>query len=199
MLNFLNRIRYSARSWVVQHARGKRAVWWLAGISFVEASFFPIPPIALLAVMLAGGSGRWFYYSAVTAIMSVAGGVFGYMIGVWFFDLFGQSIVAFYGLEHEMLVVGQKFSDNAFLTIFTAAFTPIPYKLFTISAGLFGINFVSFFFASVAGRSLQYLLFGFLMGKYGPRIGMLVFRYFNALLLALVVIGAISLALILLL
>jgi membrane protein YqaA with SNARE-associated domain len=196
MINFLNNTRDRLKSWITRHARGRRAVWWLAGASFAESSFSPLPPDVVLAAMLASGSGRWLYYSAITALTSVAGGVFGYMIGLWFFDLFGQSLVALYGLESELGVVREKFANNAFVAIFLAAFTPIPYKVFTIAAGLFKIDFLIFVIASAAGRSLRFLLLGSIMGKFGPRMGMLMFRYFNAAVLAAVIIGLIALILI---
>jgi membrane protein YqaA with SNARE-associated domain len=184
---------------VVKHARGKRAVWWLSAVSFSESSFFPIPPDILLGTMLAGGAGKWRYYSAVTTVASVAGGVLGYAIGLWFFELFGQHLVSFYGLHEELEAVRIKFADSAFLTIFLAAFTPIPYKIFTIAAGLFRIDFLIFVIASLAGRSMRFFAFGYIMHRFGPRMGGLLFKYFNTALFAIAVIILISIVVILLL
>ena len=86
-------------------------------------------------------SKKWWYYAAVCTAGSVLGGMFGYLIGWGFYEAIGQKIVDIYNLQATVDAIGLKYSANAFLTVFTAAFTPIPYKLITITAGLFQISF----------------------------------------------------------
>lgn len=176
--------------WFSELAHKPSAKWWLALISFTESSFFPIPPDPFLLAALIVNRSAWFLYSSIVAVFSVLGGIFGYAIGFYFFHIFGQWIVDFYGLESQMQTVAELFQGSAFLTVFMAAFTPIPYKLFTIAAGLFQINFVVFVVASLLGRGIRFLSIGYIMKVFGKEIGKLVFKYFNILtgLLVLVVI-----------
>jgi len=88
-------------------------------------------------------------------------------------------LVSFYHLQDELVLVGNFFNENAFLSIFTAAFTPIPYKVFTIAAGLFNINLIIFILASVLGRGLRFFTVAFIMKIFGQKIGELAFKYFN--------------------
>jgi membrane protein YqaA with SNARE-associated domain len=194
----LDKVRHRIRAWVLKHARGKSASRWLALMAFTESSISPIPPDIMLGAILSAGAGRAMYYSAITVIFSVAGGALGYVIGIWLFDTVGQSLVQFYGLENELLRVGQAFSDSAFITVFLAAFTPIPYKIFTIASGLFKINFMTFILASILGRGLRYFIFGFIANKYGPKLGLFLFRYFNyfAFIVAVVLIIVLFIAII---
>ncbi len=179
MKNFLARTRDKIRNWVVKHAEGPRAKIWLAAISFAEASFFPIPPDILLIAILLVKSKHWFFYASLTTLFSVLGGVLGYFIGVLFFDTVGEFLVSFYHLEDEMLVVRGYFSDNAFTAIFLAAFTPIPFKVFTITAGLFKINLLVLIVASVLGRGARFFAISYVLRRYGKQIEGFVYKYFN--------------------
>ena len=153
---WLTKKRDQMRDWVLRHAEGPRARLWLAAFSFTEASFFPIPPdILLIAILLTNGT-HWVKYSLITTLSSVAGAVFGYIIGVFFFAVIGEPLIAFYNLQESMAHVGKLFADNAFITILLAAFTPIPFKVFTIAAGLFHIDFFVFIIASLLGRGTRF-------------------------------------------
>ncbi|OHA58997.1 MAG: hypothetical protein A2571_00935 [Candidatus Vogelbacteria bacterium RIFOXYD1_FULL_44_32] len=182
------------RQWSVVHADEKSTSWWLGALSFTESSFFPIPPDVMLVAILTA-SRRWAYYALVTTLGSVAGGVAGYFIGHFFFDLVGVKIIAFYHLQDEMQKVGELYADNAFWSIFVAAFTPIPYKVFTISAGFFKINFLTFIFASIIGRGLRFFIVGYLMKMFGHLMGETIYKYFNifSLLVAVAIVGGILL------
>lgn len=169
------------------HAEGPRAKWWLALISFTESSIFPIPPDPFLMAVLLVRKQCWLRYSLIVAGSSVVGGLFGYFIGFLFFDLFGNPIVSFYHLESQLISAQTLFSENAFWTIFVAAFTPVPYKIFTIAGGLFHINLVIFILASVLGRGIRFLIIGFLMNIFGERIGKTIVTYFNAITITLVI------------
>jgi membrane protein YqaA with SNARE-associated domain len=119
----------------------KRVDFTLGGISFAESSFFPIPPDFFIFPLVVKKPERWLRISIIVTIFSVLGGVVGYFIGFYFYEFAGKPLVSFYGLQDEMNTVGGLFNKNAFLAIFTAAFTPIPYKVFTIAGGFFEINF----------------------------------------------------------
>lgn len=173
-------------TWARAHAHTRRAKWVLAIISFAESSFFPIPPDVLLIGIHMMKVPRWWLTAAITTAASLAGGAFGYLIGYFFFDSLGAWIVKTYSLEEEMAYVGAHFATNAFFAIFTAGFTPIPYKIFTIAAGFFQINFFTFFVASLFSRSARFFLVAFLADRYGGKVARLIFRYTDFALLILV-------------
>ncbi|MDQ5957831.1 MAG: hypothetical protein QG665_157 [Patescibacteria group bacterium] len=179
----------SIRRWSVVHADEKSTSWWLGLLSFTESSFFPIPPDVMLVAILTA-SRRWAYYALVTTLGSVLGGMAGYFIGHFFFDLVGTKIIALYQLQDEMQKVGELYEANAFWAIFTAAFTPIPYKVFTISAGFFKIDFLTFVVASVIGRGLRFFIVAYLMKIFGQAMGEVIYKYFN--IFSLLVAGAIA-------
>ena len=180
MFHFLDNTKKRIRGWALRHAEGPHAKFWLSVLSFSEASFFPIPPdVLLIAILLANKARKWLYYAFITSLFSVLGGVFGYAIGFFFFDVFGNWIISFYGLEKEFVWLKTVFNDTAFWAIFAAAFTPIPYKIFTITAGLFNINFMLFIIASILGRSIRFFAVAGILRIYGERVSKLLYKYFN--------------------
>lgn len=193
MKAFLQTNKDRLKLWIEKHIQGKNGIWWLAGISFAESSFFPIPPDIFLVAMLMGKDrSRWARYAVVTTAASVVGGLFGYLIGFVFFAAVGERIVAFYGLESAVEQARVLYANNAFFAILTAAFTPIPYKVFTIAAGLFNINIPIFILASIIGRGGRFFAVSYLMKRYGERIATVVYRYFNLfslLFVALIAVG----------
>ncbi len=180
-------------AWTTRHAEGKNAKWWLFGISFTESSFFPIPPdVLLVAILMTSERVRAFYYASITTLGSVLGGLFGYAIGYFFFQTVGVWVVSTYGLETQMITVQKLFVDNTFFAIFVAAFTPIPYKVFTIAAGLFGVSIPVFIIASVLGRGMRFFAVAAIMRYFGGHIARAFYRYFNILsLLFVFVLGII--------
>lgn len=179
MSSWIEKQKEKWRIWVISKAQTRQAQFWLAAFAFAESSFFLIPPDLLLIAILAAGAGRFVYYAGLTTLFSVLGALFGYLIGFLFFDLVGVKLVAFYHLEGEMARVGELFSRGAFPTIFLAAFTPIPFKVFTLSAGLFKINLLTFVWASILGRGARFLGVAYLARCFGPFLGNLIYRYFN--------------------
>lgn len=175
-------------NWFEKQASKPSVKWWLAIISFTESSFFPIPPDPFLIAALIAKREAWKLYSFIVSFSSVLGGVFGYAIGFWLFAYIGQPLVNAYGLQEEVIKVGHLFADNTFWTVFTAAFTPIPYKIFTISAGLFKVNIFIFIIASILGRSIRFYVIGYIMKVFGEKIGKLIFKYFNILTLILLLV-----------
>lgn len=184
MTNYLKKIKISLRNWIIKYAGSVHMKGWLSFFSFAEASFFPIPPdFLLIAILSARQQKKWFYYSALTASWSVLGGVFGYIIGFLLFDTVGQWLVLTYDLQDYMIRVKELFDKNAFWAIFISGFTPIPYKIFTISAGFFSINFFVFIIASAVSRFLRFFIVGYIVKVFGEEMGKFVFKYFNILTL----------------
>jgi membrane protein YqaA with SNARE-associated domain len=111
----------------------------------------------------------WVRLALIGIISSVLGGVFGYCIGYFFYSYIGAPLVNFYGIAGEVTKLGQVFKDHVFLTIFLASLSPLPYKVFTLSAGLFSVNLISFIFASFVGRGIRFFVVAYLSNKYGAR------------------------------
>lgn len=174
--------------WTIALARHPKAEWALFGTAFAESSFFPIPPDVLLIAMAVAFPTRAFRYATITAAGSVVGGITGYAIGAFVFSTIGAPIVAFYHAEGLVQSIGLKYESYAFLTVFTAAFTPIPYKVITIAAGFFKISFLPFVLASAIGRSLRFFLLAGLIYRYGARITAFIEKYFNVLSFVFVVL-----------
>jgi membrane protein YqaA with SNARE-associated domain len=166
----------------------KQLPWWLGGVSFAESSFFPIPPDPFLLVATCLRPEKWKRYALIISVTSVLGGLFGYLLGYYFFDLFGSKIVSLYGLEEQFKKVGELFNQNAFIAILTAAFTPIPYKIFTIAGGFFQINLISFIIASIIGRSSRFFLVAFLAKIFGKTFGKRFLKFIDLILLLLVIV-----------
>jgi membrane protein YqaA with SNARE-associated domain len=166
----------------------KQLPWWLGLISFLESSFFPIPPDPFLLVSTCLKPEKWWKYALIISITSVLGGIFGYAIGYYFFDLFGQKIINLYSLEKHFQTVGGLFEKNAFISILISAFTPIPYKIFTIAGGFFKINIITFIVASILGRSSRFFLVAFLAKLFGKTFGKLFLRFIDVILIILVIL-----------
>jgi len=180
----MTKLKIKLRDWMVRNADSPHAKWWLLFISFAEASFFPIPPdFLLIAILGSRQKHRWAYYSFIVTVGSVLGGMFGFVIGFLLFDSIGQFIISVYSLEHYMEVVQDLFAENAFWAIFIAGFTPIPYKIFTISAGFFGVNFLIFIIASAVSRLLRFFAVGYIIKVFGDDMSKFAFKYFNILTL----------------
>ena len=188
MANFLRKIKINTRDLMIKYAKGNNTKWYLSFFSFAEASFFPIPPdLLLMAILGSRQEHRWIYYSFLTSIWSVLGGIFGYMIGFLLFDSVGQWLISLYNFQEYTSVVKEIFNQNAFWAIFISGFTPIPYKVFTISAGFFGINLFIFIIASTVSRFLRFFIVGFIMKVFGNDISGFIYKYFNILTLVFAV------------
>ncbi|MCW9054822.1 MAG: VTT domain-containing protein [Candidatus Pacebacteria bacterium] len=174
--------------WFKQRAHGAYAKAWLFFLSFTESSFLFIPPDILLIAILLAGSRQWMYYGLLTSVASILGAVFGYVVALFFYDTLGIHIVDFYHLKEEVVLAQTLFNNNAFWVIFTAAFTPIPYKVFVLAAGFLKVNFFVFLVASIIGRSLRYIIIAYVVHLLGERAVKLLSRYSIALTIAVVVI-----------
>ena len=165
--------------WVLQWATTSYALPVLFIISFVESSFFPIPPDILLIAMVVASPVGWFRFAFVCSIGSVLGGMFGYLIGYQFMDLIGNRIVAFYHFQEKWDKIGLLYDKYNAWAVAAAGFSPLPYKVFTLSAGAFEINFLTFVLASAASRAARFFLIAALIYKFGPPFKILIEKYFN--------------------
>ena len=188
ILRFLQKTRENIQDWVDHRAHGKVAKVWLAIFSFTEASFFVVPPDVFLLAILINNGTRWIHYASITTVASVAGGLLGYLFGFFFFDLLGEFIINTYHLQSQMITVSEMFSNNAFWTIFISAFTPIPFKVFTISAGFFHINLWVFLVASLLGRGMRFFAVGYIVKVFGKQMARSAFKYFNWIVLFILVV-----------
>lgn len=143
---------------VLAWSKHPHAERYLAAVSFAESSFFPVPTVLMMAPMALANPKRAWWLALMTTIFSVLGGVAGYFIGAYLFDTIGQPIIDFYhaGEKFEHLKVW--FDEYGVLLLFIAGVSPIPYKLFTISAGVLNMALVPFILASLLGRGIQYFV-----------------------------------------
>ena len=152
-------------------AAHKSSKHYLALVSFVESSFFPIPPDVMIIPMVISKKNDFIKIFLITTIFSVLGGMLGYLIGAFFFD-FGSQIMSFYGYENKLSNIKENLVNSdgfyAWLGIlFLAGFTPLPYKVFTIASGLISFNFFIFIFISLVSRGLRFFIVSYLSYKFG--------------------------------
>lgn len=143
---------------VIKWSRHRHAPRYLALLSFTESSFFPIPPDVMLAPMVLARRDRAWYLAGLTTVASVLGGVLGYIIGWVLFDQIGRPIVELYHAEQQFQTVKDWFDRYGVWVVFVAGFSPIPYKLFTVTSGLMGMAVVPFVLASAVGRGARFYL-----------------------------------------
>jgi membrane protein YqaA with SNARE-associated domain len=153
----------------MQWARHRNAVWYLSGLSFAESSFFPIPPDVMLAPMSMAQPRAAMRYALVTTLASVLGGLFGYLIGAFFFEWIEPWLQQSHYWD-KYLHARAWFGEWGFWAILVAGFSPIPYKVFTIAAGTLGMNLPLFVLGSVLGRGGRFFLVAGLMAWGGERI-----------------------------
>ncbi len=164
----------------MQWARHRRAPWFLGGLSFAESSFFPIPPDVMLAPMSLANPSKAWLFALITTVASVAGGVLGYFIGLFAFDAIAPLLSE--GRYHDGYQLAQAwFVDWGFWAVLLAGFSPIPYKVFTIAAGVAVMPLLPFILASVIGRGARFFLVAMLMALGGPRMEALLHRYVDRL------------------
>ena len=183
-------------NWVLRLAETPYGLLALFIVSFSEASFFPVPPDVLLIVLVLARRGQAFKFAFICSIASIAGGLVGYCIGhfIWWEGANYNSIANFFfnnvpGFTEALFQkIQYQYNHYGFIIIFTAGFTPIPFKVFTISAGAFDISLPLFLIASTLSRSARFFLVSILIWKYGEKINYLIGRYFNLLSIIFVII-----------
>ena len=152
-------------------AAHKSSKYYLAIVSFIESSFFPIPPDVMVIPMAISKKNDFIKIFLIATIFSVMGGMFGYLIGAFFFE-FGAHIMNFYGYEDKLSNIKKNLvnSDSFYAwlgILFLAGFTPLPYKVFTIASGLIGFNFILFVLISLISRGLRFFIVSYFSYKFG--------------------------------
>jgi len=152
-------------------AAHKSSKYYLAAVSFIESSFFPIPPDVMVIPMVISRKNDFFKIFLITTVFSVLGGILGYFIGAFFFDI-GIQVMTFYGYEDKLISLKNNLINSegfyAWLGIlFLAGFTPLPYKVFTIASGLIGFNILIFVLISLISRGLRFFIVSYLSYKFG--------------------------------
>jgi membrane protein YqaA with SNARE-associated domain len=168
-------------NWVLHWAETPYGPIALFLLSFAESSFFPIPPDVLLIALAISIPARSFRYALNCSIASVLGGLFGYGIGVFLMDSIGMRILDLYGFMDKYEYVQDLYMRHDAWAVGIAGFTPIPYKVFTISAGAFKISLPVFILASAISRSLRFFIVATLIYFYGKKIRTFIEKYFNLL------------------
>lgn len=156
--------------WTLRMADHRHALWVLAAVSFVESSFFPIPPDVLMIPMILARPSRAWAIAAVALVGSVLGGLLGYAIGAFAFQEIGQPILAALGKGDAMEAFSTRFNDFGFWAVLTAGVTPFPYKVITIMSGWTGMPLGVFVATSILARSIRFFLVAWLLWKYGAPI-----------------------------
>ena len=156
-------------------AAHKSSKFFLALISFVESSFFPIPPDILIVPMVIAKKNDYIKIFIIATLFSALGGLFGYFIGSVFLEL-AMKVIEFYGYEENVFNLQTKLSEKGGLFIwlgilFIAGFTPVPFKVFTITSGIINFNIFIFFFICIISRGLRFFIIAFLSAKFGNAFG----------------------------
>ncbi len=167
--------------WTMSLARTRHAEKALAGVSFVESSFFPIPPDVLLIPMVLSERARWLRYAVICTVASVAGALLGYVIGAFLYDLIGQRILAFYNAEDAFARLQGWYDTWGGWGVLFAAVTPFPYKVLTIFSGFAGLDLVTFVVVSIIGRGLRFFLVTWLLYLVGEPIRHFIERHLGLL------------------
>lgn len=175
-MNIFSKLYDLALTW----AAHRHAQWYLSGLSFAESSFFPIPPDVMLAPMcLARPMNAW-RYATITTVASVLGGFFGYLIGVFAFE-FIEPVLKSLGYWDKFETVKAWFGEWGFWAILIAGFSPIPYKLFTIAAGVLGMPFLPFVLGSIIGRGGRFYLVAGVIVAGGDAMERMLKKYIDAI------------------
>ena len=177
---------------VIGWSRHRHAERYLAVVSFVESSFFPVPTAVMLAPMVLANRARAWRLATLTTITSVLGGVFGYLIGYFLFEQLGQPIIDFYNAAEKFDAMKAWFGEWGVWLVLLAGVTPIPYKVFTIASGLLGLALVPFVLASIVGRASQFFLIAGLLWWGGNAIERVLEKWVEPLgwgVIALAVVG----------
>lgn len=178
-------------TWFKTVTEKKWMMYFLAANAFFESIIFPVPIDIFTFTLSAAHPKRWWKYGTVATVFSVLGAVFGYLLGKYLFGEFGEQMIQFYGYEQEFAQVNELFKQNVFWVMFMSAFTPIPYKVFTIAGGALQVAFLPFILASLLGRGLRFFIECYIPYRYGERAGKHFLKNINHYILActLLVVG----------
>ncbi|MBB55417.1 MAG: cytochrome B [Magnetovibrio sp.] len=174
--------------WTLDLAGHRHALWALFFVAVIESSFFIVPPDVLLIPMVLAARNRAWLIAGVCTVGSVLGGVLGYGIGMFAFEAMGRPILEMYHALARLEEMRGFYNEYGALIVFSAGFSPIPYKVFTIASGVADMNILTFTVASIVGRGARFFLVAFLLWKFGEIINTFIERYLAQLTLAFVVL-----------
>ena len=174
--------------WTISLAGHPHALWALALVSFIESSFFPIPPDILMIPMILAAPSRAWLVALVATVSSVLGGLFGYFIGAVLFETVGQWIFDVYGKEDAVEAFNQRFNEWGAWAVLIAGVTPFPYKVITIMSGWTGLSIPVFIVASILARGLRFFVLAALLWKFGAPIRTFIEKYLGLLFTACVIL-----------
>lgn len=175
----------------LQWAGHRHAPWYLAALSFADSSFFPMPPGVMLVPMILAKPNKTWHYAAIVTVASVIGGMFGYAIGHFSF-IFIEPVLRDSGYWSDFLEVRAWFNEWGVWLVVAAGFIPIPYKIFTIAAGVLAMTFLPFVAASVAGRCIRFFLTAGLIRWTGKRLDRVLLRYIDLILWSIILATVIA-------
>ena len=175
---------------VLNWARHPKAPRYLGILSFAESSFFPIPPDIMLMPMVLAKPKNWLYLATLTTVTSVLGGITGYFIGLFAFETL-QPLIVQWGYGEKIELAKSLFEEWGIWIIFAAGFSPIPYKIFTITGGALSMALIPFIFASIIGRGARFFTISALLAWSGPKMEPVILRYIEWL--GWIVVGALVL------
>ena len=178
--------------WTLTKANHPRAPWFLSLISFMESSFFPIPPDIILIPMIIANRLKAWWYAFICTIRSVIGGIAGYCIGAFFYSTIGIIVIKYYSLEDQFSNFESLYNEYGVWVVLGAGFTPFPFKFITIASGFLHLNLFLFILVSFIGRGLRFYLIAILLKIFGNWINNFIDRYFNylAILFFILLIGS---------
>jgi membrane protein YqaA with SNARE-associated domain len=155
--------------WCIAAAGKPHAAWIMGIVSFVESSFFPVPPDAMLIPMALARPDKAYFYATLCTVTSVAGGLLGYFIGAVLYDSLGLWLMQLYGYGNKIEAFREAYREWGTWIILLKGMTPIPYKIVTIASGFTGYPVIPFIFLSFVARGMRFYLVAFLLHRYGPR------------------------------
>ena len=178
----------SLYDWTMGLAGHRHAIWWLALVSFVESSIFPIPPDVMLIPMILAAPTQAFRIALVCTVSSVVGGMVGYGIGYFLFETVGSPILDLYGYGAKFAEFSDSYNEWGAWIVFTAGVTPFPYKVITIASGVTQLDLAVFTVASVLARGLRFFVVAALLWKFGPPIREFIERHLGKLTILFVIL-----------
>lgn len=155
---------------ILQLSARKDAVWWMAGVSFAESSFFPLPPDIMLVPMCLSEPKKLWRYANICALASLIGGLFGYAVGFYLFESVGRLIIDFYNAQDSFQRFQDMFAEFGPWFLILKGVTPIPYKLLTITAGFAHLDLTVFILCSIVARFSRFYMIAILLHFYGPQV-----------------------------
>ncbi len=175
--------------WTMGLAHHPYAAYWLAFISFIESSVFPIPPDVILVPMAVARREKAFYFAGICTVFSILGAVLGYAIGYFLWETIGQPIFEFYGYMDEFQKFQEGFNEWGGWLVFVFGITFFPFKVITIASGVTGLDFTTFLFAGVAARTPRFFIEAALLWKFGAQIQSFIEKRLTLITTMVVILG----------